>query len=296
MNVSVIITTYNQPRWLERVLWAYHFQTHRQFQIVIADDGSDESTRLIIEQLRASTGLDIQHIWQSDQGFRKCSILNKAIVSSKHAYLVFSDGDCLPRRDFLAEHVRLAEKGRFLSGGIVHLPSATSNAIDREAIESGRATEWRYLRHAGLPRNRKALLLTPSPRVAAFLDGITTTRPTFNGHNASAWKSDLVSINGFDEEMQYGGLDRELGERLTNAGIRGKQIRHRAVAVHLYHTRDYANAAGWNRNNQIREVTRCTRRTWTKLGLDQYSTFPTQINGDGSNSQSKTDHLSKKSA
>jgi hypothetical protein len=104
---------------------------------------------------------------------------------------------------------------------------------------------------------------------AALFDAITTTRPTFNGHNASAWKTHLFRINGFDERMGYGGLDRELGERLCNAGVRARQIRHRAVCVHLDHPREYVRVPVLQRNQSIRLATREQRLTWTNYGIRQ---------------------------
>ena len=119
MRLSVIISTYNQPQWLEKVVWGYTARTHRDFEIVIADDGSAEETGSTIDRLRRETGLTIRHLWHEDQGFRKCSIMNRAIVEAAAEYLVFTDGDCIPRGDFLAHHARLARPGWMLSGGAV---------------------------------------------------------------------------------------------------------------------------------------------------------------------------------
>ncbi|MCP4195370.1 MAG: glycosyltransferase [Planctomycetaceae bacterium] len=268
MKVSVIITTYNHPAWLERVIWGYEIQTYRHFELVIADDGSDERTHETIDRLRARCSLTIHHIWQEDRGFRKCQILNQAIRKASCPYLLFTDGDCLPRQDFLAKHVALAEPGRFLSGGVVRLPKQLSQQINQESIQTGDAFDGNWLRHRGLGWNRKLLRLTRNERIARYMDQITPTRPTFNGHNVSTWRADVVKINGFNEEMKYGGLDRELGERLVNSGIYGKQIRHRAVAVHLYHRRDYATRESWKTNNAIRARTQRCQLKWTEQGLN----------------------------
>ena len=45
MKTSVIFTTYNSPTWLEKVLWGFFSQTYRDFEIVIADDGSRDHYR-----------------------------------------------------------------------------------------------------------------------------------------------------------------------------------------------------------------------------------------------------------
>ena len=267
MQISVILTTYNQPDWLEKVLWGYATQRTRPYQIVIADDGSDERTREVVDRLRCRTGLRLEHVWHEDEGFRKCEILNKAITEATGDYLLFSDGDCIPRRDFIEGHLQLAERGRFLSGGYYKLPMPLSQAIKVEDIQSGRAFHLTWLRRRGLPLSRRMLRLVTKGRVATLLDWITTTKPTWNGNNSSGWAEDIRRAGGFDQRMRYGGLDRELGERLENAGIRGKQIRQRSVCLHLDHARGYANPEDRKRNLAIRQATRSQRLTATQHGL-----------------------------
>ena len=269
-SLSVILTTYNSPEWLEKVLWGYTAQDVRDFEIVIADDGSGPETRAVIDRMRAETEIEIVHVWHEDRGFRKCEILNKAILASSSDYLVFSDGDCIPRRDFLSRHRELRRPGRFLSGGYFKLPMAISRAISREDILAGRATDPTWLRSRGLKPTKKMLKIVAGPRLGPFLDAVTPTRPTWNGHNSSAWREHILAANGFDERMVWGGLDRELGERLENAGIRGLQIRHRAVVVHLDHPRGYVNEEGKRRNARLRAETRKTGRTRTEYGLDRH--------------------------
>jgi glycosyltransferase involved in cell wall biosynthesis len=267
-DVSVIVTTYNQPEWLEKVIWGYSIQTHRRFEIVIADDGSTAETRSMIDRLRALTGLTLRHVWHEDQGFRKCKIVNKAIAEAAHDYLVFTDGDCVPCLDFLETHVRLAEKGAFLSGGYVRLPLSISQRLSCDDVRQGRAGDLRWLRQQGMPLTKSMCLLTRNKLLGMFLDSVTTTRPTFNGHNSSVWKCDAVRVNGLDERMQYGGLDREFGERLENSGIQGKQVRHRAGCIHLDHPRPYSNREDLQRNEAIREMTVRTGRAWTDFGIE----------------------------
>ncbi len=267
MHISVVLATYNSPAWLEKVVWGYALQTVRPAELVIADDGSTADTRHVIERLRRATGLAIQHAWHEDRGFRKCEILNNAILAAQSEYLVFSDGDCIPRRDFLAAHAAHAAPGRFLSGGLVRLPLALSRQIALPDIVSGQAFSASWLRSNGLPLNRKCLLLAAPRLLSAVLDRFTTTRATWNGHNASGWKADLLRVNGFDERMGYGGEDRELGERLVNFGLRPKQIRHRAVCVHLDHDRGYVDPETVHWNIRHRQTVRSQRLRWTEFGI-----------------------------
>ena len=99
MRVSVIVSTYNSPEWLEKVIWGYSVQSHRDFELVIADDGSGSATRRMIDRMRDVTGMDIIHIWHEDCGFRKTAIMNKAIVG-EHIRLLALFGrrlHCRPR-------------------------------------------------------------------------------------------------------------------------------------------------------------------------------------------------------
>ncbi|HYM85539.1 MAG TPA: galactosyltransferase-related protein, partial [Pseudoxanthomonas sp.] len=102
-----------------------------------------------------------------------------------------------------------------------------------------------------------------------LLDAITTAKPTFNNCNSSAWKQDLLAINGYDERMKYGGPDRELGERLENYGVMGKQIRHRAVCVHLDHSRGYKTKESVQNNLSIRARTVGEKIVWTPYGINK---------------------------
>ncbi|HPI70629.1 MAG TPA: glycosyltransferase, partial [Tenuifilaceae bacterium] len=54
-NISIIISTYNQPEWLQKVLWGFKCQTLSGFEIVIADDGSDAETKAIINGFKENS-------------------------------------------------------------------------------------------------------------------------------------------------------------------------------------------------------------------------------------------------
>lgn len=253
MNASVILTTYNQPSWLEKALRGYAMQSARDFQLLIADDGSGPDTARVIERLRAETELNLVHVWHADRGFRKCEILNRAIVAADGEYLIFSDGDCIPRHDFVATHLRLSATGRFLSGGYLKLPRDVSERISIDDIRSRRIADLAWLRMQGWRPGRRILRLLQPGVLPQILDLITPTRATWNGHNASTWKEALLEVNGFDAEMKYGGQDRALGERLEHLGLRGKQIRHRAPVLHLHHERPYRTEEAIQRNREIRK-------------------------------------------
>ncbi|MFT4153858.1 glycosyltransferase family 2 protein [Parafilimonas sp.] len=272
MQLSVIITTYNSPAWLQKVLWGYETQTFKDFEMVIADDGSTGETRLLIDNMRKEVFYPVQHIWQPDEGFRKCTILNKAIAASKTGYLVISDGDCIPRKDFLEVHINRRKQGHFLSGGYSKLPMDISQQVTKDDIFNQRCFDIRWLKANGLPSSFKNNKFTAAGFKAGLLNFITPTRASWNGHNSSAWKKDIYAINGFNEQMRYGALDREMGERLENNGIKGLQIRYNAVCVHLDHARSYKNKEDLAKNKAIWMKSRREKLTWIEDGIIKSAT------------------------
>ena len=269
MDISVILSTYNAPGALEFALSGYATQTTRDFELVIADDGSTSETKELLRRVQASSGLRIRHVWQEDDGFRKSRILNRAIEAARGEYLIFSDGDCIPRADFVETHARLARPDRFLSGGRIDLQARVGADLSLEDVAAGVIFRPDWLRaHDALTRTRDLNKLAPTPRAARLRDRWTPTRATWNGHNASGWTRDLVAANGFDERMRYLGQDRELGERLRNAGIRPVQVRHRALVAHIDHARPWVEPERHAFNAQIRRRTRgLPRALWMFEGL-----------------------------
>jgi len=269
IDTSIIISTYNAPKWLEKVLFGYNNQTYRRFEIVIADDGSTEETKALIERLEQEVFFPITHVWHEDNGFQKSQILNKAITKCTTPYIIMSDGDCIPRKDFVEQHVKYREKGYFLSGGYFMLPLKISEQITKDDIYSEKCFDVKWLKTNGLPSTFKTNKLTAGNVKSKILNKITPTNASWNGHNASGWKDDILDVNGFDERMQYGGQDRELGERLRNSGIESKQIRYKAVVLHLDHPRGYKNQESIDKNLAIRKQTKELKKKWTDFGIEK---------------------------
>ena len=267
MRLSVIVSTYNKPRDLERVLWGYAAQTRPGFELVVADDGSGPETAAAIDRVRAQTGREVVHVWHEDRGFRKSEIMNRAIVASEGDYLLFTDGDSIPRADLVATHYAHAAPGRYVAGGYLKLPADISEAITLDDVESGRFVDLGWLRARGWRPRHRALRLVRSRALAAALDRLTPTKPLFAGNNASVWRTAMYEANGFDMEMGYGGLDRAVGYRLVNLGIRGKQVRHRAICMHLYHERPYKRPEVLQRNREILESIRRNAETRARRGI-----------------------------
>ena len=267
MKLSVILSTYDQPRWLEKVLWGYTVQSLRDFELLIADDGSGPETAAVIETFRRSGALRPVHVWHEDAGFRKTEILNRAILQASGDYLIFSDGDCIPRDDFVAVHARLARPRRFVSGTVLMLPASLSERVSREDVVSGRISSPRWLARNGFRAGRRITRLIRAAGVGAIADTLSSASRHFAGGNASVAREALFEVNGFDHEMRYGYEDWSLGERLRNAGYRATQARNRAVLFHLEHPRSYKSADEVARNKVIYERIRRSGETRARIGL-----------------------------
>lgn len=268
-QISVIISTYNAVEWLKKTLTGYKIQDTTDFELVIADDGSSEDTRNFLEEFKQESPVPVIHVWHEDDGFQKSKILNKAILACNADYILMSDGDCIPRKDFVSTHLKYREEGYFLSGGYFKLPLDISKNISEEDIIAQKCFDKACLKKYGLKSSVKNIKLTAGRKRAFVLNNITPTGATWNGHNASGWKKDILAVNGFDERMQYGGQDRELGERLFNYGIKSKQIRYSAVCVHLDHPRAYKTPESIAFNKQIRKETSEEKKSFTPFGIEK---------------------------
>lgn len=267
MKISVIVSTYNAEAWLEKVLIGYSNQTYKDFELIIADDGSRPSTKALIDSYAQNYPVPVRHLWHEDLGYRRQEILNVAIIEAAHEYILMTDGDCIPRKDFVEVHAKYAQKGRFLSGGYCKLSMKTSEAITKEDILEERCFDVKWLKKQDKLGFSQTLKLSTDGVLATILDTVTPTTPSFNNCNSSGFRDDMIAINGYDERMKYGGPDREFGERLENYGVKGLQIRHKAICLHLDHARGYKTPESLAANLAIRKDVRDNKIVWTPYGI-----------------------------
>ena len=233
--ISIILTTYNRPDALDAALRALAHQSDRNFEIIVADDGSGPDTAKIIESWSARLTTPIKHVWQDHQGFRGAEIRNRGIGASTGAYCIFLDGDCLAPADFVARHRRLAEPGWFVAGNRILLSAKLTNAVLAGSLP---AETW----HLGeLVRRRLSggvNRLLPALRVP-FGPGRKIYYRSWEGAktcNLAVARSDLERTDGFDMNYAGWGLeDSDLVVRLFHAGVRRKDGRFATGVIHLWH-------------------------------------------------------------
>ena len=235
MKAAIIVTTYNRPDALTAVLEGYCGQTDRDFELIVADDGSTGETAEVVKEFTARNLYSLRHVWQEDRGFRAAAIRNRAVASTNADYLIFTDGDCVPSLGFVKAHKRMAEPGFFLGGNRVLLgPSFTSRVLgERIPIHGWRWTDWAQSWLRREVNRLLPLMLLPDGSFRKWMpdrwDGIKTC-------NLSLWREDLVHVNGLDESYGGWGLeDSDLIIRLLRAGVKHKSARFAAPVFHLWH-------------------------------------------------------------
>src|ERR1044071_7810035 len=109
-SLALVIATYNWPEALKLVLESVLEQTVMPDEILIADDGSGYSTKLLIDSYRNKFKVPLKHFWHRDNGFQKTLIMNQAIAGTDCDYIVQVDGDIVLNTHFIEDHKKVAEK------------------------------------------------------------------------------------------------------------------------------------------------------------------------------------------
>lgn len=233
--ISVIVSTYNRGDALDVALRALSRQSDRNFEIVVADDGSGPATARVVREWAAKTALPIKHVWHEDRGFRLSDIRNRGIRASAGAYILFLDGDCIARPNFVAAHRRLAEPGWFVTGTRILLSADLTDRILHRRLEPELWGVGRWL----VPRarrqlNRFAPLL--ELRLGAMRKLSARRWRGARGSNMAFWRADLEKVDGFDSSFSgWGREDSDIFIRLIRAGVRRKDGRFASGVLHLWH-------------------------------------------------------------
>jgi len=268
-GVSVIVSTYNQPHLLKRCLLALGRQSHRNYEVLIADDGSREETRELIERQARNSAFPLKHIWHEDAGFRKTVILNKAVKAASGEYLVFIDGDCVTHPEFVSEHARAARPGHYLNGSLIRLSKELSDRITEAAIRSGQAFQPAWLMRQGRNFDRRYLRLALPYGWRQKLNTNTRTTLYWLGSNSSCFKSDALAINGFDHRFTYGFEDADFGYRMELSGIEARTVRWTAVVLHLWHERPWSSPEVLAANRKLADEPLALGRRRAVVGIDE---------------------------
>ena len=240
-EASVIVSFYNKLDDLKLVLAGLERQTYRNFEVIIADDGSNEKVVSDLKNTIGKSSLEIQHIWHEDEGFRKTKILNQGVEVSQSNYLIFLDGDFISNSHFVEEHIKNQKPGQVLAGRRVNLPKKVSENLTPEKVRNGtleRFYFFKVLRELFRSDERRRQMengfYIKSPFIRKF---INNKKKGILGSNFSLFREDIYRVNGFDERYHYPacGEDTDINMRLERAGVEVKTLKHIAIQYHLFH-------------------------------------------------------------
>lgn len=226
-NLSLVIATYNWTEALHLCLLSVKQQIMLPKEVIIADDGSDDNTKNLIQKMQEDYPVPIVHVWHEDLGFRKSIILNKAINKASGSYIVQIDGDVILNCHFIADHKSVAEKDVFIRGTRAHI---RQDLIKQ--IYAKKCINFNFL-SAGIINRFNAVRL---PFLAFLFEKKNRSSKNVRGSNLSYWKSDFVQVNGYNNELHgWGHEDEELAARFINNQKLKKAIKLKAVQFHLSH-------------------------------------------------------------
>ena len=266
MRVSLIVSTYENPASLRRCLLGVLAQARQPDEIIVADDGSSTPTADVLRGPEFAS-LPIRHVWHPHLGWRKSKLLNLAIASSTGEYLVFIDGDCIPRRDYLASHLRYARPRTFLSGNVIRVPEEVhAGFTDGEILDNSLfVPSVLEARWPGAARYRRQLV---PGRLEPWLNLLTRRYCVLMGGNFSAWRDDLCAVNGFDESFLYGKEDRECGVRLRNSGVASRWLKYSLILLHLNHPKTPVDLDCYHEQRRRLRRLWFNGATWVEPGID----------------------------
>ena len=252
--ISIVVTTYNRSDALLCVLSGLTRQTDRNFEVIVADDGSlPEHKRAVMSSAQAQQ-LHLTHVWHPDVGFTASKARNRGVAASKGAYIVFLDGDCVPDVDFISQHRYLAQSNCLVNGSRVLLsPTFTSEVLKVQSTTtqnanialSGRPwTYWLQKRLHGDINKLTHLLRLPN---GAYRLQSHFTWKGIRSCNMGLHRQDFERVDGFDESFEgWGHEDADFVLRLHHAGVQRKNGFCATEVYHLWHQEAQRNQESRN--------------------------------------------------
>jgi glycosyltransferase involved in cell wall biosynthesis len=259
-SCSLVTPTYNWPEALELLLLSVLNQTQLPNEVISADDGSREETKLLIEKFQKKFPIPLVHIWHEDVKNRKPRIMNKAIAAAKYNYIVEIDGDIIMNKFFIEDHLKNAEKGFYLFGSRVNIQK---NILDH--LFQSKKINFNVF-SKGIKKRMRTIRI---PLMMNFAKPHPSRSKKLRGCNMSFWREDFIKINGFNENLVGWGIDdSEMIQRLHNTGIKGKRLKYAGIAFHIYHPEQSKSHLAIN--NEIERFTTENKITYIEKGVDQF--------------------------
>jgi glycosyltransferase involved in cell wall biosynthesis len=283
-ELSVILTTYQRPAHLERSLASLALQrgVSGLFEVIIADDGSEDRTHDVVHRFAASVDFPVVLTSHPHLGYRVALCRNDGVRASRGRYLLFSDGDCIFPPDHLAVHLQARRPGVVNAGNCVRLNKEANERIDLAAITAG--TFERFISRA---EQRRLFRLWLKNKYYQLIHH--PAKPKLNASDFGIWREDYEAVNGFDEcFVGWGCEDDDLGKRLRRAGVRIETILRHTRVYHLWHAVDPTYPRVWRKGANVKRLLAPGRPIQCQMGLVH---LPDSIVEPGVDSGAKVIHF-----
>jgi glycosyltransferase involved in cell wall biosynthesis len=270
VTVSLVVATYDWPAALEAVLRALADQSDTDFEIVVADDGSGPATSHLVRA--CSEHLPLRYVRQEDEGYRLARVRNLGAAETTGEFLVFLDGDVVPRRHFVRAMRQSAVPGWFVAGKRLLL---SRKLTERALTEPLPIQRW-SLPHWVLRHEDAGPLgaLTARDRRRPGRDGLPEFVPHADGYGflLGISRADFERVNGYDARFAgWGGEDVDMAVRLRRLGLRCGWPGQQATLLHLWHETRKPTVRP---NDALLAETRAADRVEAIEGLRQVALVP----------------------
>lgn len=261
LKISLIVTTYNRPKALRAVLESIANQTALPDEIIVADDGSDQRTKIVVEEFAQRSSVKVIHSWQEDCGFRASASRNKAIAMATGDYILLIDGDILLDKYYIQDYKRVIKEGVMYISSRVFLNQEVTERIEndenftvipsfsRKEVEKNYSNSFRITSlYRILPR------ITTYKRAKGYM---------------GFWRKDCIKVNGFDENfVGWGREDSDFMIRMMNSGVVARKLKYCAISYHLWHPESPRDNERANYKMMTQTIEQKTCRC--ENGLDKY--------------------------
>jgi len=229
------------------------------FSVVVADDGSTDGTKQMLEKLKSEVPFPLAHVRHRKEGFRKAKILNEAVKACSAEYIFFTDCDCIPSEKLLETHALKRKPSTLLLGGAVRV----SKERTEKYLRNVRKDPSFFLQVLDKDKKKLQKQISKAQR-RSLRPGLRG--PRIFGANFSLYRKDFLAVNGFDENfVGWGNEDGDIRERLKLIGVVPIPIYDEAVVFHLHHSRDATASLRLNKSYaHRRDLT-----AWCVNGIDK---------------------------
>ncbi|MBN2710348.1 MAG: glycosyltransferase [Calditrichaceae bacterium] len=252
-KLSVIIVVYNQIKLIRKTLLSLNRQSVLPAEVVLSDDGSSCDIPAGINDLLPELQFNVKFVRQEDRGFRAGKCRNNGIRECSGEYLVFFDQDILSTTNYLKVFSDHQRKNSFIVAFPVLLSEEQTKQITEPSVRNGRFLELiTREQKAQMSRQYVKDMFYYYQRVLVLRND---HRPKLRSGVFGIFKSDLIKVDGFDENYQgWGNEDDDLGRRLYKAGVYGRTEFKNEFPIHMYHKPHRTGKERVNQDYYLRRI------------------------------------------